>query len=68
MLNNNICSIYAYLQIMQLYLLKLIKRLHRDYKFFELMGGKNHEQSIRRNENQKKHSQIQTGHGAAGHP
>lgn len=38
MLNNNICSIYAYLQIMQLYLLKLIKRLHRDYKFFELMG------------------------------
>lgn len=32
------------------------------------MGGLNHEQSIRRNENQKKYSQIQTGHDSAGHP
>lgn len=32
------------------------------------MEDPNHEQSIRRNENQKKHSQIQTGHDSAGHP
>lgn len=38
------------------------------YKFFELMGDQNHEQSIRRNENQKKYSQIQTRHDSAGHP
>lgn len=38
------------------------------YISFELMGGLNHEQSIRRNENQKKYSQIQTGHDSAGHP
>lgn len=36
--------------------------------FLDLIGGPNHEQSIRRNENQKKYSQIQTGHDSAGHP
>lgn len=32
------------------------------------MEGQNHEQSIRRNENQKKYSQIQAGYDSAGHP
>lgn len=43
--------------------LKTYCKYHLNY-----MEDQNHEQSIRRNENQKKYSQIQTGHDSAGHP